>query len=117
MGEFMSDEALDGFRISITRRQSMGEKRTLEQAIKSGRAFKRPEWRCGYVKPDGDGTLISEVLRDTCFLSNVVDILADDYVLKPAEVTVTRESLAKAVEFLISDDRPAFKEICRRIGL
>lgn len=75
---------------------------TLIEAIKSGRPFRRRSWDDGHwVSVSDDDILRFDDATD--FISDVVDMCADDWEIQEPKVEITRAQFWEAVEGVLQD--------------
>ena len=82
----------------------------LEQAISSGRRFKRESWWItSWCNVNGFG-----VIRANCrnLTLRVSDLLADDYILEPMEITITED---KFNSFIFSLNDPKLEDLACKL--
>ena len=94
---------------------------TLVEAIRSGKRFKRAIWN-SFGKMREDGLVEFSSAQSTRLI--MVEILATDYELELPKVTIDREMLeaawnkaTDATGLCHSEDSPAFKVVCKELGL
>lgn len=85
------------------------------EAIKSGKKFRRKSWESqNWMRP-----IDTKYPSDFHFHFTYLDIVAEDWEIKPTPVTVTREQLDAAWERCLAKQGHAFtnKHLARELGL